>query len=414
MRIGVGTDFHLGLRQYGLQEREQDFYEQYLAAIDVFVDSNVDIVIMGGDIFDQPRPSPRAMKYFAMGIDKLKSNGIYVVNIAGNHGMIQAPGFVTADEFLFNTIGDEFCALLDEDTHVERSDIAIFGLPYHFNYDLDSFIEKVNRLNRDAEEFDKAILVVHQAFQEYCGFTGEPLSIDDVDLSNFDLIICGHIHDRKVVEVNDSTVYLQPGSTERSTIAEARDEENMGKGVYIVDSNKMDVFSVADGFIRIPSKRKFLISDMYVDSQEDISNMRNEILKASEMYGIAPILFLTVHDTTESFYQLLDMSKDLKSYFLNVRFHYMDESQTQEEMMIDGADIPSVRGVLKLALNPLDEEQAKLGIDLYDNLKDGNDVSGILDGYYEKQYVKNREPISSEYESEIEDLVRDIQGWLDK
>ena len=82
--------------------------------------------------------------------------------------------------------------------------------------------------------------------------------------------------------------------------------------------------------------------------------------------------------------------------------------------MIDGADIPSVRGVLKLALNPLDEEQAKLGIDLYDNLKEGNDVSGILSGYYEKQYVKNREPISSEYESEIEDLVRDIQEWLDK
>ena len=82
MKIGVITDMHLGLRQYGLSEREEDFYIQYNKAIDAFLDAGVDIVIIGGDIFDQPRPSPKSLQVFNEGISQLIDANINPKNVA--------------------------------------------------------------------------------------------------------------------------------------------------------------------------------------------------------------------------------------------------------------------------------------------------------------------------------------------
>ena len=260
MKIGVITDLHLGLRQYGLSEREHDFYEQYYFAVQTLIDQNVDAVIIGGDIFDQARPSPLAMKTFLHGLNNFKSNGIQVMNIIGNHAMIQSPDFVTADEFIFNTVQETMVkessvtnnlnsypfVLLNENNVFETDDVFICGLPYFFNFALDELIEEINKLNGLAAEHSnkKTILVLHQEFKEYCGYTGASLSIDDIDISNFDLLICGHIHNRVLTETSQGCIYLQPGSIERCSVAEARDEEKEGKGVYVIDTSKMDLDSL--------------------------------------------------------------------------------------------------------------------------------------------------------------------------
>lgn len=395
MKIGIGTDFHLGLRQYGLEEREDDFYRQFDTMIDFFIKKEVDVVIMGGDIFDQPRPSPRALGVFTEGLQRLIDNNIIVTNIIGNHTMIQNPNFVTADEYVFHNMRDmgSGVVLLGYENNirytVDMDGVQIYGLPFHFDYDMDNFIQKVNELNEYAKEDDVAILVLHQAFKEFCGFTGETLSINDIDTSNFDLIVCGHIHERKLTELSNGTVFLQPGSLERSTIAEARDEENHHKGVYIIDTNEMDIMSIANGFCRIHCKRHFLIADMYINDMDDIEDMEAEILYEASHYVNAPILFLTVHDITNSFLTINEFVKDLKDDFLTVRLNYFDETQDLNELILDANDIPTVRGVLKLAFNPLDEQQSKLGIDIYENLKDGKDISGLLNDFYNKNYNNN-------------------------
>lgn len=410
MRIGIATDFHLGMRQYGLEEREYDFYNQYYQMIDIFIQRDVDVVIMGGDIFDQPRPSPKAMNVFTQGLQKLIANDISVVNIIGNHTMIQAPGFVTADEYIFdNVVGTEYDrCLLDYEMNWGDNGVAIYGLPYHFNYDLDSFITKVNRLNEIAKEDDVSILVLHQSFKEFCGFTGEPLSIDDINTSNFDLIICGHIHERKLIELDNGTIFMQPGSLERSSVAEARDEENNGKGVYIIDTDNMDIASIANGFCRMRCARPFLISDMYIGDASEVDEMREEILEKTRQYNVPPVLFLSVHDTSHSFERITDMTKDFKSEFLTVRFNYFNESQEQMELILDSADIPTARGVLKLALNPLNDAQVQLGLDIHDNLKDGKDIQGLLDDFYNKNYqrAEAKEIPQNEFES--------FEEWLNQ
>ena len=107
VKIGVMTDLHLGVRPYGLEEREEDFYDQYMIAINTLIENNINILILGGDIFDQPRPSPKALRVFSEGLQLLFNHNIEVLNIVGNHAMIQAPGFVTADEFLLTALNSD-------------------------------------------------------------------------------------------------------------------------------------------------------------------------------------------------------------------------------------------------------------------------------------------------------------------
>lgn len=416
MKLGVMSDLHLGLRQYGLEERENDFYEQYERAIQTFVDNKVDLVIIGGDVFDKPRPSPKALESFSKGLKKLNSNGIEVVNIIGNHAMVQAPGFVTADEFfttVFDSVGNYM--LLDTYQYYLQNDVCVMGLPYYHNFKLDDFKNTVSKMNEEVATLNSGvnILVLHQAFKEFCGFTGEDFSITELELSNFDLVICGHIHERKLVDQGDY-IFLQPGSIERLSVAEARDEEQQGKGVYIIDTDNCTVDSIANGFIPLRSPRMFCISDMYMNSAEDVVDIENEIISFCNTCQEQPIVFLTVHDVSNSFQQLVNLTNDLRGTCLTVNFNYIDESiQVTNPFSGGEGDIMGVTEALKIALNPLDEDDARLGMDLYNNLKDGKDVSEILEEYRLSR-KSNVESIEDKgfHQDEVDDLIQEVLEFL--
>lgn len=407
MKIGVLTDLHLGLVQYGLKEREEDFYKQYRRIIDFFIKNDPDIVIIGGDIFDKARPSPKALEVFTNGLNALIDNGIRVCNVIGNHSMVQSPGFVTADEFICSvTNSPDKYTLLDENCFVEMEDVVIAGLPFHHNYEMDDFVKKINHMNDSLDPKKNNILVVHQAFKEFCGFSGEELSIYDIDTSNFNLIICGHIHERKMLELKDGTVFLQPGSIERSNIAEARDEENNGKGVFLIDFHNLDIDSISNSFVRLKNERKFLLSDFYLNKEDSIEDIKREILSSIKDYDLEPILFLTVHDNSRSFQQLLDLTKDLNKKCLTVRFQYFDESinENDDSPFSNNGEIPNPRDALKIALNPSDPAEFKLGLDLYDALSKGDDAQLILDNFLEKEYSK--EKLTKDFLADVEEFEK--------
>lgn len=413
MKLGILSDMHLGLVQYGLKEREEDFYNQYLTAVDVFINAKVDIVIIAGDVFDKPRPSPKALKVFTNGLNKLFSNGIKVCNIIGNHSMIQSPDFITADEFIesVSNFGNSYF-LLDDDDCIMTEEVNIVGYPYHHNYQLDELSEKINRMNDLMGETGLPnILVLHQSFKEFCGFAGEDFSIHDIDTSNFDLVICGHIHENKLIDIGNNTVFLQPGSLERSSIAEARDEEVNGKGVFIVDTKDMSIEAISNGFCRLKSDRKFLIADMYMNTEEDIQSIEKELKEESEKCSVPPVVFLTVHDKTGSFLKLVDLTKKMDKTCLTVHFNYFDESKKADSVIMNNTgEIPKPREALKIALNPLEKDEARLGLDLYDSLKDGKDVQGILDDFLTKRQEKREKEELPEF---FDDELKEIEEYFE-
>ena len=64
MKFAHLADTHLGYRQFGLIEREKDFYEVFEKITDKIIEEKVDFVIHSGDLFDNSRPSPLAFLSF--------------------------------------------------------------------------------------------------------------------------------------------------------------------------------------------------------------------------------------------------------------------------------------------------------------------------------------------------------------
>ena len=79
------SDTHLGLQQYGLEEREKDIYDSFNQAIDISINDHVDFVIFAGDIFHTPNPSGAAILQMANALKKLKHNSIESFFILGEH-----------------------------------------------------------------------------------------------------------------------------------------------------------------------------------------------------------------------------------------------------------------------------------------------------------------------------------------
>ncbi|MEK6945096.1 MAG: metallophosphoesterase, partial [Thermoproteota archaeon] len=68
------SDTHLGLVQYGSEERENDVYRAFNQAVDTSIKDHVDFVIFSGDIFHVPNTNGTAIIQMANALKRLKQN----------------------------------------------------------------------------------------------------------------------------------------------------------------------------------------------------------------------------------------------------------------------------------------------------------------------------------------------------
>ena len=98
-RIALISDVHLGTRQYGIQERYEDFLEAFRKFGKAMEEHRPDAVIIGGDLFDSPRPDAKSVFTAKEVVKRIKNAGIPVYGIDGNHDL--------ADGYWLRTIGAE-------------------------------------------------------------------------------------------------------------------------------------------------------------------------------------------------------------------------------------------------------------------------------------------------------------------
>ena len=67
------SDTHLGLVQYGSEERAQDVYDAFNQSIDISIKDHVDFVIFAGDIFHVPNPNGTAINSNGKWIKAIKT-----------------------------------------------------------------------------------------------------------------------------------------------------------------------------------------------------------------------------------------------------------------------------------------------------------------------------------------------------
>lgn len=384
MKIGIISDLHLGYRQYGLKDRENDFYTQYKKCIKTIVEEECDYAIFAGDIFDTHKPSPVAINIFGTGLSLLNKNNISVFNIVGNHTQLQVKDYFEPDKLF---LGKYDYHILSEEYTFTNNGLFICGLPYYANHSLDKLKEQISILNNEAAQHKCSILVLHQEFQEYCGFTGAHLSINDIDISNFDVVICGHIHSRDIDTIDD-LLYIQPGSIERMNMTESEDEKKMGKGVTILEIN--DDYQCFTNFIRIECPRKIFSEKIIVSDDIDITNasFQNILDKLDDEESIVS---MKVYDE----YGYLELCKDWSSRIsdatLMARMTYYNE-QEMNIANVDNIDHGlTPLGALKHAVSDWDSDKQDLAIDLFLKLSsDDKEVvvsaAKLTSDYLEKHY----------------------------
>ena len=397
MKIAVISDLHLGFRQYSSIEREEDFYNQLFMVRDKINEEDVDMIIIAGDLFDKPNPSPAAINAYREGIGDL--NVDIIIAIQGNHTMILRDNHYSIDEFFGE---DEICGYyllqdytfntdlfaLESDGLLYRkykdSKIIVDGITYRGNSKIDEFLEVQKKLaEKEYKDVKTRILVVHQSFKEYCGFTGEELSIKDLDLKPYDYVICGHIHSRCDDIIGD-TCFIQPGSIERMNTTEALDEMENGKGFYLIDTEKNDV-----SFHQVDCPRKFLLGEIDISSREDLEHHLEDVEEIVSKMDVAPIISYKYNNCIENNVDIREDIGRVKQGILINRSNIYDRNEKDVSLEITDSEIPTVLEAINMAGEDynLSKDGIKLALDLHTTLQeDSESTEGLLENFYEKHF----------------------------
>ena len=237
MKLVHIADTHLGLAAFsrldpdsGMNLREKQIYDNFLAAIDAIIREKPDVLVHAGDLFDTVKPKTRAYTTVLDALTRLADAGIPLVIVTGNHSMVKTRYTTSPLAVLDYHPAEIHAAYSFRYERVEIGDTVFHLIPnmlrpedYRTAYDT---IELAPRRNN--------VLVTHglaTAIKDKRLATVAEHELDSTILSdNFDYIALGHYHNQSQITTNA----WYSGSTEYLTYGEIRDE----KGGLVVNPAK--------------------------------------------------------------------------------------------------------------------------------------------------------------------------------
>lgn len=382
MKFAHLADTHLGYRQFGLFEREKDFYEVFEKIIDRIIEEKVDFVIHSGDLFDNARPSPLALFTFQKGLIKLKNANIPVYAIAGNHDSVLRKGSIPP-QVLFKKFGLKVISPIN--TNYMYDDVFIGGLPFYPSSQYKNLKNKLSELSKKAANHEKSILVLHQGIDKYFNLQYE-LEIGDIP-DNFTYYAMGHLHNYIHDDFgNGKLVY--PGSSEVWKTTELGDYRKNGKGFVIVD---------LDGKKPVVNRIAITLPREFIERTLDYDNLASgveDIKQTIKDFDKKPILNLTVNNVTSTSNAYEIINEELEDFSLMIRPKFITPGEDNIDLIIDKENALGPVEVLSSRLESYDDEDiTKFATELYGLLsKDRNDEArGLIDEFYKEKYAVEEE-----------------------
>lgn len=255
MKLGHIADLHLGYRQYGLKQREEDGFLTFEHTLGHMIDEGVDAVLVPGDLFDDRDLRPRILQRTE---PALKEVDVPVLVSPGNHDQNLHPRDVTWLKYLHNTgqitllsakLETDIAGFervdLDEpleggggyvDLSGPTGPVRVFGLQYRGAY-IETALRQTARGIREVNERDgepaHTILMAHFGVSEVVPDLGATVSFASLEPIEdlVDYLALGHLHKQYQVE---DWIY-HPGSPEAFNIKEGRWTDR--HGYYLVEIN---------------------------------------------------------------------------------------------------------------------------------------------------------------------------------
>jgi len=275
------SDTHLGLQQYGLEEREKDIYDSFNQAIDISIKDKVNFIIFAGDIFHTPNPSGEAILQMANALKRLKQNSIESFFILGEHDISRVRA--TPIPYVYHNL--EFSKYVGRGKAVYHNDVMIAGFDKIRKNEVSTFEEKFKELDSVAKQHNgHKIMVLHQGITEINQFAGE-LNASDLP-KNFTYYAMGHLHDKLVKDFDQlGGPLVYPGSTEMTTSEGIKETE---KGFFEVDISSNEA---KPNWIKLDTRPQFSAK---VDS-EKFDNSMTEIIQKIDMLDKKPVIEVKIH-----------------------------------------------------------------------------------------------------------------------
>ena len=261
------ADTHLGLVQYGSNEREQDVYDVFNQAIDRSIKDNVDFVIFAGDIFHVPNPNGAAIIQMANALKRLKQNNIDSFFILGDHDISRIRG--TPIPYIYHNL--EFSKYIGNGKPIEYKGIMLVGLDKIRKNEMSQYEETFSNLDKSVEKFSgHKILVLHQGITEFNKFAGE---LQSTDLpKNFTYYAMGHLHDKDIKQFNHlNGPIAYPGSIELTTSEGIKETK---KGFFEVDISGNEAIP---NWIELDTRPQFSVNTDYKELTKTIDEVIEKI-----------------------------------------------------------------------------------------------------------------------------------------
>ncbi len=401
MKFAHLADTHLGYRQFGLVEREKDFYEVFEKVIDKIIEEKVDFVIHSGDLFESARPSPIALLTFQKGLLKLKGAGIPMYAIAGNHDIVMRNDSIPP-QVIFKKLGLKVISPIN--TTYMHGDIFIAGLPFYPSSQVKNLKSKLADLSKKAANHEKSILVLHQGIDKYFKMNYE-LEIGDLP-DNFNYYAMGHIHNY----INDNFgkgKLVYPGSGEIWKVNELKDYREHGKGFVIVD---MEGQKPLVKRVKVDIPREFIKRSLdYKELERGIAGIK-ETIKDFDKKPILDLEINNVESDIKRVYELINEGLGDLSLMIRPTFNMLDEDI--DVVLSEDKEGVGPKEIIGDQLNEYGDDIVSLANDLYDFLsRDKHDESReLVDQFFEEYYKTPAEQI----ESEIEDIETNAEEFIDE
>ena len=225
MRFLHLADTHLGFRQFAgkldperqINQREADVYRSWHHAIDHAIARGLDAVVHAGDLFDGPRPTPRALAEALDGFQRLHAAGIAAIVIAGNHSTPRTRSGGSVFEVLSRFPGVH--AVWETPRTIVLGDTSFHALPHQANPE--ALVEQIGSLEPGP---GRNVLIAHggldTAKATYAEAGAVALDAEAIAAADVDYVALGHFHAYAVIQAN--AAYC--GSLERLDFADSSDK----------------------------------------------------------------------------------------------------------------------------------------------------------------------------------------------
>jgi DNA repair exonuclease SbcCD nuclease subunit len=299
------SDTHLGLTQYGLQERENDVYSAFNESIDTSIKDHVDFVIFAGDIFHIPNPSGTAIVQMANALKRLKQNSIDSFFVLGEHDISRIRS--TPIPYVYHNL--EFSKYVGQGKPIIHKGILIAGFDKIRRGEIPQYLDRFAEIDKIiTQHTGHKILIMHQGIAEINQYAGELASTDLP--KNFTYYAMGHLHDKILKQFSHlSGPVAYPGSIESTTSEGIKETQ---KGFYEVDistseakpnwiklntrpqlSEKVEFESLAESIPKILEKISGLAKKPIVELKIHGKEIESEIIQAY----ISKLVPYTLHYT---------------------------------------------------------------------------------------------------------------------